>query len=323
MYVLAGDTPSTFTIDTISRQIGCPAPLTLDTAEVAYGSGDAVKQNVALWMSDKGPMMYFQNSIKPLVYYNIKKYFTPRETLCINDDYIGIAAGIYDPNFNEYHLVIPSGTATTNSVWLIYDMAHGKWRENYIGNGITGCLDFPQSFIRVADSYGNKYIYALTNTGYMIRLDNGRYWSGPTATYGITYKVKTGDALFTGSPWDETEVRRLKLLFNSNAQGYLEVNHYLNGATARTTTVGSGASLIGLPTAADPRTMAYSTNSYRNLIMQCVAQTGPPAKYYGIRGLSHAFEFIVTLCTSVKPKLLGWAAQWHETREDVLDKDGY
>jgi hypothetical protein len=255
---------------------------------------------------------------------NIREYFISGESVCINSSYTDIAAGIYDPNFNEYHLVIPSGTSTTNNVWLIYDLACGKWRENYMGvTGASGvCPDFPQSFIRVADSYGNKYIYALTNTGYMIRLDNGRYWSGPATTYGITHTAKTGDILFTGSAWDEVEVRRIKLLYDTNAEGRLAVKHYLNGALAATNTIGTSG--MGLPPTTATRVMYYTvtteTHSYRNLIMQCAAQVS--SLYHSIRGFSHAFEFIVTLCTVTKPKLLGWAAQWHEVKEDILDKDG-
>ena len=307
-YILTGDNPEEFKIRTLSRSVGCPAPRTLDTAEVAVGKEGAAKQNVALWMDGSlGPVMCNGGTIQPIAGDMVRRYWTPGSAYAIPSLYLSKAAGIYDPNYNVYHLVIPSGSsATKNNVWLCYDLGRGKWFEIATGT------DFPQSFLRVEDDNGKQYIYALTDSGYMLRLDYGRTWSDGTA---ITYTVKTGDAMFTGSPWDEVEVKRMKVLFESNAEGSITVNHYLNGDDTATGTTGITATpRLGYANAMS-RTGGHS---YRNLILQLAGRTGAGAQT-AIRGLTHAFEFIVTGCTVTKPKLLGWGAQYIPVREDQHD----
>jgi hypothetical protein len=307
-YILAGDAPEEFKVRTLSHSIGCPAPLTLDTAEVAVGSPNAAKQNVAVWMDGSvGPVMCNGGTIQPIAGDMVRRYWTPGSEYAIPAAYLGNAAGIYDPNYNVYHLVIPSGTAATkNNVWLCYDLGRGKWFEIETG------ADFPQAFIRAEDDYGKQYIYALTDSGYLLRLDYGRTWSDGTA---ITYTVKTGDALFTKSPWDEVEVRRMKVLFAANAEGSITVNHYLNGDDTATGTTG----ITATPRLGCANVMSRTGgHSYRNLILQLAGRTDAGAQT-AIRGLTHAFEFIVTGCTVTKPKLLGWAAQFITAMEDTND----
>ncbi|GAH14206.1 unnamed protein product, partial [marine sediment metagenome] len=65
-YMLTGDNPENFRILPVSHSIGCPASLTITSAEVAYKALDAPAQNVAMWLSDKGPMMFINNTIRAI-----------------------------------------------------------------------------------------------------------------------------------------------------------------------------------------------------------------------------------------------------------------
>jgi hypothetical protein len=281
---------------------------------MALGDTSAPRQNVAIWLSNIGPVVFAGGPIQPLADYNVKRYFTPGDDLCVSAAYLDRASGCYDPNYNEYHLLIPSGaTATDNNVRLTFDLANQKWREN------TPTIDFPQYFFRVTDTIGNTYLYALTATGHVLRCDNGRVWS--TSDYPMTYTVRTGDMLPTGSLWDETLIHSLQVTVEPNAEGYLAVNHYLDGSDTRTETLGTAA--LGLPPEATPRSLSHTGYRWRNFIFQCAASTGGETPIYsGLSGGSHAFEFVVTGCSVTKPRLAGWGVQWMPVREETLDRSG-
>lgn len=294
-YLLAGDMPSTFTYDQISYLIGCPAPLTVTQAEIATESG---VQNVILWISDRGPMVYQNHSLTPIR--GIEPYFDPSDTLCVNAAYIAEARAWYDATYREWNVLIPSGsTATGNNVWLVLDLQRMKWYER------THTNDFPIGGFTVQDIYGNSFNYGYTAGGYLLRMEYGLLEG--TTGYGITNTVKTADILFGASMWDDIEIRLLKVLFAANA-GTMAISHYGDGN--ETATVDTG-----FPTA---KSMAYSGYRYRNLIQQ--VYQGSTARGF-IRALSHAFKFVTSACSAVKPKLIGWGVQYDDFKENTKDKD--
>ncbi len=143
-FMLAGDSPETFVIYDVSETIGCPAPLTIATAEVSLRDPSAPAQQIAIWVSDKGPVMFHGNAIRP-IYEDIRNFFEDGETGAINREYINLARGIYDTNYRCYHFVFPSGSSTENDKWLTLDLVRMKWyeivpTEKFPTGGLAGML---------------------------------------------------------------------------------------------------------------------------------------------------------------------------------------
>lgn len=138
-YLLLGSTPDPestdyFRIYPVSRNIGCPAPLTLDTAEVGYQVSTEVVRQVAIWLSSSGPVLFDGAVLMPLT--GIENYFDRQNSECINFDSIAVSRGAYDQNNHEYNLLIPSGSSQTeNNVWLVYDLIRKKWYKKDPGIG--------------------------------------------------------------------------------------------------------------------------------------------------------------------------------------------
>ena len=201
-FLLTGDGPEDFKIFPISYNIGCPAPLTLATAEVGFEMAEGVVRNVAIWLSASGPVIFDGAVLSPIN--GIDKYFDPSESVAIDTDNISVSQGWYDPTYKEYNLLIPSGSGqTTNNVWLVYDIPKKKWFTKD-----TGTAGFPQTAFRVDDQYGMGYVYAGIDTGYVMRLENGTDWDGTD----IEQILITGDFWPTGNVWDKTRIRYLKVI---------------------------------------------------------------------------------------------------------------
>jgi hypothetical protein len=62
-YILTGYDQETWKIYTLSKAIGCPAPLTMTTADIGIATSDEGARNIALWLSYKGPVLFDGNSI--------------------------------------------------------------------------------------------------------------------------------------------------------------------------------------------------------------------------------------------------------------------
>ena len=313
-YLLNGDTPDTtsqtpFKIHTVSTIVGCPAPLTLDRAEVSIGNASNAPQNVAAWVSDKGPVMFYGNTIRPLE--GLEPYFEDGNPLCINKTYLANARGCYEHTYKPYHIWLPSSASTgDNDLWFAFDFLRMKWYQ------IKPTVDFPQGAFIVQDTIGNKYMYGYTATGYLMRLEaydtttkaSIQYWS--TATYPMINKVKTGDIMPTGSTWFLTLLRRIKTLFACDTTGTLTITHYLDGNATGTA-----------EETAKVMTAASTGDRFRNLITQCIkaVTSGGTTTNYGQIGLSHAIKFEIT-GPAVKPKLMGWGMKYQIIHDDAKDQ---
>ena len=228
-YLLLGSTPDPestdyFRIYPVSRNIGCPAPLTLDTAEVGYQVSTEVVRQVAIWLSSSGPVLFDGAVLMPLT--GIENYFDRQNSECINFDYISISRGWYDSNYSEYNLVIPSGSGqTVPNIWLVYDLKLKRWYEKN-----TGAANYPWSAWEIIDTTGIKYYYSGVSTGYMYRLENGDDWAGTA----ISQVVETGDFFPTEDIWYETLIRQVKLVAARISQGgaSVSIDHYADTATS-------------------------------------------------------------------------------------------
>lgn len=237
IYLMVGDSPDDFVIYPVSDSVGCPAPHTLATAEVGLEIGEGLTRNVAIWLSHYGPMMFDGAIISPLL--GINNYFDPNEDDYIEWDYIHLARGWVDQTYKEYNLLIPStANQSTNNIWLVYDLIRKKWFRKD-----TGTAQFPQCGFNIMDpDTGEQMVYGGVNTGKMVHLEKGTSWGATyadgTAGTVIRQYLKTGDFWPSNNIWDETLIRKFKLVckkIDSTATvstHNLNINYYSNAADA-------------------------------------------------------------------------------------------
>jgi len=288
-YLLDGYDFTSWKIYRISDNLGCPAPLTMATAEVGYEVGEGATRNIAIWLSHAGPVIFDAGVLFPFRD-KISVYFDPQDARCINFSYIEKSTGWVDSTKQEYNLLIPSGSAqTTNNVWLVFDLIRRRWFEK---KPTAASNPYPQASVRVVDTGGAQYNYGFRDNGYMMRLENGTTWDGAD----ITQKVVTADQVPTGDMWDETQVRRVKLIAESviEASTTTDITLYKDGQAAGT------ALTALLLTGANRHVRATQAVGG----MSC-------------QGWSYAFEFETATAAELKgAPLLGWGYTFKVLRED-------
>ena len=308
-YLLSGDGPEDFKIFPISKNIGCPAPLTLVSVEVAFEFAKDVERNGVIWLSYAGPYLFDGSVLKPLK--GVDNYFDPSNTEAINFDAISNARAWYDPIYKEYNLLIPSGAGqTVNNAWLVYDLIRKRWFQK-----ATGQAEMPQAAWQVQDGNGAKYIYGGIDTGYMMRLENGNSWDGT----GIKQVVRTGDMWPTGSVWDLTRIRRVKMLAKRIPEDHtLRILYYedTNMAEGSDWTWSDWSGWAWTDTTSFVWTSAeLSTLSlYLDTGVNRLARVTEPVN---LLGWSHGFGFEVTTsdsATGFAP--IGWGVEYQIDRKD-------
>lgn len=202
-YILDGDNPEDFKLYCISEHVGCPAPRTLATAEVAYEVTKDAVRNIAMWVSARGPIIFDASTLIPVQ--GVKSYFDPTKTTCINYSAIANSHGWFDPNECEYNICIPCGVGQIEcNVWLAYSLLYKKWSKRDVG-----AQYIPQATFQVTDELGNIYIYGLIDNGHMVRLEHGSLWND---TDIIECVVSYGEHIPTNDIFDSTIFRRVKLI---------------------------------------------------------------------------------------------------------------
>lgn len=294
LYMLTGDNSEDFRILPVSHSVGCPAPLTITSAEVSYKALDAPAQNIAMWLSDKGPMMFINNTIRAIP--GVENYFESVDSsTTIDTDNISKASAWFDSAYQEWNLLIPVGTTqTTNNRWLVYDLRRSKWYEK-IPNSYTDTL-FPQGAFPVQDQYGIQYIYGFNNGGYLLRMENGLAWGTGGST--VQNKWTSSDFFFTGSTWDRTRLRRLVSMFKVDSNGNVTVTYYRNTKT-------SIESVSALPSS---HSMSLTYHRVRHLI-----------SYLNLTAWTHRLSYLFASCSSTKPVFLGLAAMWERDTEELTN----
>ena len=284
-YLLIGDGPENYRIFPISYNIGCPAPLTLATAEMGYKLTEEVVRNIAIWLSYSGPMLFDGAVMVPLR--GIDKYFDPADSEYINRSSIERARGWFDTTYDEYNLLIPTGSSTDNDKWFVYDLKRHKWYEKVPAT-------YPQAAWQVMDTDGFRYVYGGLDNGFVMQLEDGTTWDGTA----IDYVWETGDFFPTGSMWDVTTMRYLKLLTEVIAEDAdVAIVHYPDTAS-------SGTSLS---------VHALDSGAYRiNRTTQAMNETG----------WTHRFKFSASMgdgagAVEKALKPLGWGYQYYVEREDL------
>jgi len=205
----------------LSSSIGCPAPLTLKTINLAAEPGQGINRSLAIWQGTNG--VYMSDGRAPIpIHGDIKEYFDPKDSRCISSANIGLSTSFIDPVNYEYHLLLASGTE------LVYSIIDNGWYELSRGIGLTlscGCI--------VTDTNGSQYNYGLIDTGYMERLEYGNDFDGTD----ITHEFKFGDMLLADSMAFETMIDKVALVCvaKTTADTTIAITHYGDGKTIGTT----------------------------------------------------------------------------------------
>lgn len=219
MHILQGDSVEDLKIYPVSFNVGCPAQHTLTVSEVGGDAQAAVNRNVLLWISHAGPMM-FDTAV---VYHirGIENYFDPERPECVNYDYLHIAQAKFDVTRRQWNVLIPSGSGqTTNNVWLVLDLVRKKWFRK-----TPGSSQMPQCLIPVMATTGERHLYGMVDTGYLMFLGNGTSWDG----HGIRQRWATGDFWPTENIWDQTRITTVKhVAHRTNEAVSVGVTHYAN-----------------------------------------------------------------------------------------------
>ena len=287
-YLLTGDGPDNYKIYCISKTIGCPAPLTLDTAETGYTYAEEVNRNIAIWTSYVGPMIFDASAIIPVPGINL--YFDPAKSTRIQTSIIERCRGTVDNTYKEYDLLIPSVSGATNcNIWIAYDLVRKRWFQKN-----PGASEVPQAIWPVFDTDGVQYLYGGINDGNVMRLESGATWADDSATAMLPV-IETGDFFPSGDVWDKTRLRRLKVAVKkiTESNKNLAITHY-----ADTGTSGTSLTVLDLDSG-DPVTR--STQGI-NLL-----------------GWAHRFKFELSSGFASETQLhpIAWAAQYFVEMEDV------
>jgi len=293
-YLLTGDGPENYRIYTISKTIGCPAPLTLAAAETGYTFAEEINRNIVAWTSYAGPMIFDGAAIVPIP--GIKSYFDPAKTTRLETDLVERCRGWCDNTYKEYNLVMPSVNGASHcDLWLAYDLVRKRWFEKE-----PGVSEIPQAAWPVYDTDGVQYIYAGINDGHLMRLENGATWADISAT-SMSPVIETGDFFPSGDIWDITTIRRVKTVVKkiTEANKNLTITWYKD-SEASGTALGTAHDLDG----GDPISK----------LTQGAASATP------LRGWSHRFNFTPTaFATETQFHPVGWGYQYHIEHDDTRD----
>ncbi len=331
IYLLTGDSPLDYKLYPVSEKIGCPAPLTLDTAEVGLELGESVARNIAMFVSSSGPMIYDGATLAPLK--GLDNFFDPNDPISVNFDALDTARGWFDSTYREYNILLPVGAGQTElNYWLVYDVVRKKWFQKD-----TDVAQDVQCGFGTSDSNGDQQVYAGTTVGQMYKLENGPNWDGDT----ITNIVRTGDFFPSENEWDITRIRRIKFsavrlletdasvdfyyyrdTSNASSEGirFIDVTSGLaNSGTAGVSFIDGAPSLMDSATEGvywtDPATasldLTLSSGLYR--LMRTTKQLNKT-------GWCHSFEFVFSSLTTVKGmQPVMWGYQWDRVRKDHYD----
>ena len=283
-WLLDGYDGETWRKKQISSNEGCPAPRTMDTAEVGFGVAEGARRNIAVWLSYKGPIVFDAAVLVP-VRSRISNYFDKDKSECINYSAIERSWSLIDPDHMEWNLLFPSGSGQTEcNKWLCLDLVRLKWFEKVPPTG-----KYPQAGFRVTDTNGAQYAFGMLDTGHLMHLDNGTTWDGTA----IEQIIGTADLVPTGDMWDFTKIGRMKLAAVATSETTsAAIGHYADGK-------GTGTDLPGVS--------LTGTDRY-------IRSRAPKVDR---SAFSHKFRFIVSTSATTKGfQPLAWSYQYEVVRED-------
>jgi hypothetical protein len=185
-----------------------------------------------------------------------------------------------------------------------------RWFKKDVGTAVMPVVAWP-----VTDENGARYIYAGADNGYVYRQENGNSWDGTP----IRQKIATGDFWPSSSIWDETLIRRVKLMGSAiDEEHTVAVTHITNTESAaldwnienwsgfaNQNWSGFAANIGDSPVL---RLRLYSSSGAS--LVQDSAESN-------FRGWGHRFEFDATTDDTEKGfRPVGWGYDYQITRKD-------
>ena len=250
---LSGDTSENWTLKKISSNIGCVAPLSMVSAELADTATDQ-KKTVAIWVSDRGPVISAGASIIP-IYDDIKCYWDPNDSRYIPSGMQSRSVGWYDTKTRSYKLLIGSGsTATYLNTELEYSLIYKEWTKVYRENG-SGANPL-QCGWPVWDTNGVGYTYGGGKDGFVYRLENGNTWN---SVANIASYIHTKDLILDNELplFRKSTVKYLRTTYKQKAVGNITIAHYGD----RTLTVSGTSGQSGPAVITDAASTFYNSQS--------------------------------------------------------------
>jgi hypothetical protein len=231
-YRVTGSSPTTWSVQRISTNVGCIAPLTMVSADVT--EVEKVKRQVAIWMSDKGVFMTDGATVTSLSD-DIACYFDPNNSKYIPAAMMSKSVAWYDPALKSYKLLIASGSGITSlNTELEYSLKYQEWTKVY---RVAGASANPlQSGWITTDTNGGTYSFGGAKNGYVYRLENGNAFDGTD----ITSYLWTKDIILDQQmPLARVATaKHLRLTHKKKATGEITITHYGDGTLTTSGTNG-------------------------------------------------------------------------------------
>jgi hypothetical protein len=290
-YRVTGSSPSTWSVQRISTNVGCIAPLTMVSADMT--NVENIKRQVAIWMSDKGVFMSDGASVLSISD-DIACYFDPNSSKYIPAAMMSKSVAWYDPALKSYKLLIASGSGVTHlNTELEYSLKYQEWTKIYREAGAAA--NPLQSGWITSDTNGGTYSYGGARNGFVYRLENGNNWDSTS----ITSYLWTKDIILDQqAPLFRTSTAKyLRTTYKKKATGAITLTHYGDGAVTTSGTSGQmGPRAI---TATEASTNVYNTQS---------VLLGPD--------LYHSFKFSATTNVADGLELTGLGI-WYEPQTAI------
>ncbi len=213
----------------ISPYIGCPAPLTLKTASVAFDKNTSQTKLIGVWRGNNG--IYISDSHTPLeVSGDIRDVFDQTKPVHVNLAMIAYETGFMDHQLNEYHWLWASNSNTDLDKHYVLSFREWRWFEIDPGTG-----NRLQLGISVTDTDGNHYAYGFTDNGFMHRLEFGLTFNGSDGTSAVQF----GDQLpVPQDPLAVTSISRVNTIaVAKGTNSTITLRHMIDGGTAGTYTL--------------------------------------------------------------------------------------
>ncbi|MEN6423324.1 MAG: hypothetical protein ABFD76_15400 [Smithella sp.] len=285
-YRLTGSDAKTWSIQRISNNIGCVAPLSMVSADIT--EIDNAKRQVAIWVSDKGVYMSDGATVRRISD-EIGTYFNPSSSKYIPASMQPKSFGWYDPSIQSYKLLIASGSSATYlNAELEYSLKYNEWTK--IDRMASTTANPLQCGFNVYDTSGVGYTYGGGKDGYMYRLENGNNWDGTN----IISSLWTKDIIMdTAAPLARlSTVKHLRVAHKKKSTGEITITHYGDGSV---TTSGSGGQM-GTANITAANALAHNFDTQSVLL-------GP--------NLTHSFKFSAASNTADGLELTGMGV-WYE-----------
>jgi hypothetical protein len=252
-YRLTGTDPKTWSVQRISTNVGCIAPLTMTSADMT--AVDNVKRQIAIWMSDKGVFMSDGATVQSISE-DIRCYFNPVDVRYIPSAMQTKSVGWYDPSTKSYKLLIASGAgATYLNTELEYSLKYQEWTKIYRESVATA--NPLQSGWNVTDTNGMGYTYGGGKNGFVYRLENSNRWDGTRITSYLHTKdliLDQANPLFRLST-----AKTIRTTYKKKQTGAITIEHFGDGV--RTISGVDGQEGPATITAAAVLGLGYDTQS--------------------------------------------------------------